>query len=30
MQVFANTLIQHAKKDSKIVAIIAAMPDGWE
>ena len=27
-KVFANTLIQHAKKDSKIVAITAAMPDG--
>ena len=26
--VFAKTLIQHAKKDSKIVAITAAMPDG--
>ena len=27
-KVFANTLIQHAKKDSKIVAITAAMPEG--
>ena len=27
-KVFADTLIQHAKKDSKIVAITAAMPDG--
>ena len=27
-KVFANTLIQHAKKDSKIVAITAAMPNG--
>ena len=27
-KVFANTLVQHAKKDSKIVAITAAMPDG--
>ena len=27
-KVFANTLLQHAKKDSKIVAITAAMPDG--
>ena len=27
-KVFANTLIEHAKKDSKIVAITAAMPDG--
>ena len=27
-KVFAKTLIQHAKKDSKIVAITAAMPDG--
>ena len=27
-KVFANTLIKHAKKDSKIVAITAAMPDG--
>ena len=27
-KVFSNTLIQHAKKDSKIVAITAAMPDG--
>ena len=27
-KVFANTLIQHAKKDNKIVAITAAMPDG--
>ncbi len=27
-KVFANTLIQHAKKDSKIIAITAAMPDG--
>jgi 1-deoxy-D-xylulose-5-phosphate synthase len=26
-KVFANTLVQHAKKDSKIVAITAAMPD---
>ena len=27
-KVFAKTLIEHAKKDSKIVAITAAMPDG--
>ena len=27
-KVFANTLVEHAKKDSKIVAITAAMPDG--
>ena len=27
-KVFSNTLIQHAKNDSKIVAITAAMPDG--
>ena len=27
-KVFADTLIQHAKKDSKIIAITAAMPDG--
>ena len=27
-KVFSDTLIQHAKKDSKIVAITAAMPDG--
>lgn len=27
-KVFSNTLTQHAKKDSKIVAITAAMPDG--
>ncbi len=27
-KVFANTLIQHAKKDSKIVGITAAMPSG--
>ncbi len=27
-KIFANTLIEHAKKDSKIVAITAAMPDG--
>ena len=27
-KVFANTLIEHAKKDSKIIAITAAMPDG--
>ncbi len=27
-KIFANTLIQHAKKDSKIIAITAAMPDG--
>ncbi|MDC1078874.1 1-deoxy-D-xylulose-5-phosphate synthase [Candidatus Pelagibacter sp.] len=27
-KVFSNTLSQHAKKDSKIVAITAAMPDG--
>ena len=27
-KVFANTLIQHAKKDNKIVVITAAMPDG--
>ncbi len=27
-KVFASTLIQHAKKDSKIVAITAAMPEG--
>ena len=27
-KIFANTLIQHAKKDSKIVAITAAMPEG--
>lgn len=27
-EVFANTLVQHARKDSKIVAITAAMPGG--
>ena len=27
-KVFSDTLIKHAKKDSKIVAITAAMPDG--
>ena len=27
-KVFSNTLIKHAKNDSKIVAITAAMPDG--
>ncbi len=27
-KVFANTLVKHAKKDSKIVGITAAMPDG--
>ena len=27
-KVFAQTLVKHAKKDSKIVAITAAMPDG--
>ena len=27
-KVFANTLIEHAKKDSKIVAVTAAMPGG--
>ena len=27
-KVFAKTLIEHAKKDSKIIAITAAMPDG--
>ena len=27
-KVFANTLVQHAKKDSKIVGITAAMPGG--
>ena len=27
-KVFANTLIKHAKKDSKIVGITAAMPGG--
>ena len=27
-KVFANTFIKHAEKDSKIVAITAAMPDG--
>ncbi len=27
-KVFSDTLIQHAKKDSKIIAITAAMPDG--
>jgi len=27
-KVFSDTLIQHAKKDSKIVAITAAMPEG--
>ena len=27
-KVFANTLIEHAKKDSKIVGITAAMPSG--
>ncbi len=27
-KVFSNTLIEHAKNDSKIVAITAAMPDG--
>ena len=27
-KVFANTLVNHAKKDSKIVGITAAMPDG--
>ena len=27
-KVFANTLVEHAKKDSKIVAVTAAMPGG--
>ena len=27
-KVFSDTLIEHAKKDSKIIAITAAMPDG--
>ena len=27
-KVFANTLVKHAKKDSKIVGITAAMPGG--
>ena len=28
-KVFANTLLKHAEKDSKIIGITAAMPSGY-